>query len=171
MDVLTGHRRNLHETVSTNPEAEVALTKLQRQVDENKHPRSAITLAEAIDQWLDVVKLEETTRDRYEDLIRPYILPTFGTMQAGKVDAELLERLYIRLERCRALCKGRPPKRHVCRPLSTSTTTRFTSSSGCLRAGRAMELPERQPRRAGQVPPSQRRPNQIRHPPPRRLPC
>jgi integrase len=125
MDVLTGQRRNLRETAATYPEAEVALTKLQRQVDENKHPKSAITVAEAIERWLEVAKLEETTRDRYEDLIRLYILPTFGTLQAGKIDAELLERFYARLERCRALCKGRPPKGHACRPLSTSTTRKI----------------------------------------------
>ena len=125
MDPLTGRRRNLRETTATSAEAEVALTKLQRQVDENKHPKSAITVAEAIERWLEVVKLEETTRDRYEDLIRLYILPKLGDMQAGKVDAELLERLYARLERCRGLCSGRPPKGHICRPLSPSTTRKI----------------------------------------------
>ena len=124
-DPLSGSLRYLRETTSSYDEAEVALTKLLRQVDENKHPKSAITVAEAIDQWLEVAKLEETTRDRYEDLIRLYIRPKFGTMQAGKIDAELLERLYAKLERCRELCTGRPPKGHVCRPLSPSTTRKI----------------------------------------------
>lgn len=51
-------------------------------------------------QWLEVATLEDTTRDRYEDLIRIYIEPTFGDLPAAKLDAELLERFYARLQRC-----------------------------------------------------------------------
>lgn len=40
-------------------------------------------------------ELEDTTRERYDDLIRLYILPTLGDMLASKLDAELLER-YLR---------------------------------------------------------------------------
>jgi hypothetical protein len=32
-------------------------------------------------------------------------------MLASKLDAELLERFYARLHRCRELCSGRPPGR------------------------------------------------------------
>ncbi|HKO26636.1 MAG TPA: hypothetical protein VJU80_04200, partial [Solirubrobacteraceae bacterium] len=32
-------------------------------------------------------------------------------------DAELLERFYSRLLRCKHLCSERPPKGHLCRPL------------------------------------------------------
>jgi integrase len=46
-------------------------------------------------------------------------------MQAGKLDAELLERFYARLEKCRELCSGRPRAGHVCRPLSGSTTRKI----------------------------------------------
>ena len=125
IDPLTGAEHRLRETCDTWEQAQLTLTRLQSQVDENRHPKSAITIAEAIAQWLEVVKLEETTRDRYEDLIRLYILPIFGTMQAGRLDAELLERFYARLEKCRHLCKGRPAKRHTCQPLSTSTTRKI----------------------------------------------
>ena len=62
---------------------------------------------------MEVAELEETTRDRYEDLIRLYVLPTFGDMQVSRVDAELLERFYARLHRCRDLCRNRPPKGHL----------------------------------------------------------
>jgi integrase len=60
-------------------------------------------------------------RDRYEDLIRIYIRPTFGGLPAAKLDAEILERFYARLQRCRALCDGRTRRGHVCQPLSGST--------------------------------------------------
>jgi hypothetical protein len=125
IDPLTGRLRYLRETAPSHDAAEVALSKLHQQVDENRHPKSAITMAQALEQWLDVADLEETTRDRYEDLIRLYILPRLGAKQAGAVDAELLERFYARLQRCRDLCSGRPPKGHVCRPLATSTTRKI----------------------------------------------
>jgi integrase len=80
---------------------------------------------QAVAQWLEVAKLEDTTRERYDDLIRLYVIPTFGAMPAGKVDAELLERFYSRLHRCRELCTGRSRTGHVCRPLSTSTTRKI----------------------------------------------
>ncbi len=124
-DPLTGRRRSLRETVDTYAEAKVALTRLQSQVDENRHPKSAITLSELIERWLEVADLEETTRDRYEDLIRLYVRPTLGSTQVGRIDPETLESLYARLERCRHLCGGRPPQGHVCSPLSTSTTRKI----------------------------------------------
>ena len=62
IDVLTGQEHRLRETCDTWDQAEVALTRIQGQVDANKHPKSAITIAEAVEQWLEVVKLGETTR-------------------------------------------------------------------------------------------------------------
>lgn len=94
-------------------------------MDEGRHPKSAITVSQAVAQWLDVSDLEDTTRERYLDLIRLYITPTFGEMPAAKLDAELLERFYARLQRCRALCNGRPANGHMCRPLSSSTVRKI----------------------------------------------
>ena len=124
-DPLTGKERYLRETATTYDGAEQALTRLQGQVDEDRHPKTAITVRQAITQWLDVAELEVTTRERYDDLIRLYILPPLGNMLASKLDAELLERFYARLHRCRELCTGRSPAGHVCRPLSTSTTRKI----------------------------------------------
>jgi hypothetical protein len=75
IDPLTRRRRYVRETRKTRPEAEKELTRLQRDVDLNLQAKSAITVAEAIEQWMTVAELEETTRDRYEDLIRLYIVP------------------------------------------------------------------------------------------------
>ena len=124
-DPLTGKERYLRETAATYGAAEQALTRLQGQVDEDRHPKTAITVRQAITQWLDVADLEVTTRERYDDLIRLYILPPLGNILASKLDAELLERFYARLHRCRELCSGRPSAGHVCRPLSTSTTRKI----------------------------------------------
>lgn len=124
-DPLTGRQRYLRETCATYDQAKIALTRLQSQVDEDRHPKSGITVGQAVTQWLEVADLEDTTRERYEDLIRIYIRPTFGEMQAAKLDAELLERFYARLQRCRALCNGRPAAGHTCRPLSSSTVRKI----------------------------------------------
>lgn len=125
IDPLTGKRRYLVETAPNQKAAERALTKLQRQVDEDRQPKTAITVRQTIAQWLEVVELEATTRERYDDLIRLYILPTLGDMLASKLNAELLERFYARPHRCRELCTGRPRAEHACRPLSTSTTRKI----------------------------------------------
>lgn len=120
VDPLTHRQRYLREVTGTYRAAETALTKLQAQIDDGRHPKTNITFGDALDQWLDVADLAETTRDRYLDLIRLYIRPAFGAVPAAKIDAELLERFYARLQRCRDLCSGRQ-RGHICRPLSGST--------------------------------------------------
>lgn len=120
IDPLTGKQRYLRKTVGTYPQAEIELTKLLGQVDEQRQPRSAIAVGQLVEKWLDVSELEDTTRQRYEGLVRLYIRPTFGALSAGKLDAELLERFYARLRRCSKLCAG-PAKDHECRPLSASS--------------------------------------------------
>jgi integrase len=125
LDPLTGQERRLRETAATREEAQVALTKLLRQVDEQQQPKSAITVRDAIQQWLEVAGLGVTTREQYDDLMRLYIDPTLGAMQAGKLDAELLERFYARLLRCKHLCSARPPKGHECKPLGPSSVRKI----------------------------------------------
>lgn len=120
VDPLTRKERYLRKSAKTHAQAEIELTKLQSQVDEQRHPRSAITVGQVVEKWLEVTELEDTTRQRYKGLIQLYIGPTFGLMLAAKLDAELLERFYARLRRCNKLCSGRA-KDHDCRPLSAST--------------------------------------------------
>lgn len=119
-DPLTKKRRDLSEITETYEQARVALTRLQNQVDERRHPRSNVTVGQVIEQWLEVAQLEDSTRDDYDDLIRLYIAPTFGSMQAAKLDAEMLEKFYARLQRCSKLCGGKKPRGHACTPLSAS---------------------------------------------------
>src|SRR5215204_5172615 len=88
---LTKKERYIRETLKTYGGAEVALTRLQGQVDQNRQPKTDITLGQAISRWLEIAKLEDTTRDRYEDLVRMYVGPVLGDFPAGKLDAELLE--------------------------------------------------------------------------------
>lgn len=99
----------------------MALTRLQGQVDEDRHPRGDLTVRQAVVQWLEVADLADTTRERYDDPIRLHILPVLGDRPADKLDVQVLDRLYARLQQCRGLCSGRPAAGHVCRPLSSST--------------------------------------------------
>jgi hypothetical protein len=48
----------------------MALTRLQGQVDEDRHPRGDLTVRQAVAQWLEVADLADTTRERYEYLVR-----------------------------------------------------------------------------------------------------
>jgi integrase len=120
IDPLTGKQRYLRKTAESHKLAEVELTKLLTQVDEQRHPRSAVSVGQVVEKWLGVADLAATTRQRYEGLVRLYIAPTFGSMPAAKLDAELMESYYSRLRRCNKLCNGRG-RDHECRPLSAST--------------------------------------------------
>ena len=120
MDPLTGKPRYLRKSADTHAQAQVELTKLLKSVDDQQHPRSDVTVDEALAKWLDVAELQDTTRQRYEGLVRMYIQPTFGRRNVAKLDAELLERFYARLRRCKHLC-AKPAADHECKPLSNSS--------------------------------------------------
>ncbi|GAA0603741.1 site-specific integrase [Sporichthya brevicatena] len=120
-DALTGRQMYLRATARTKPEAKAELARLLNQLHERRQPRAAITMAQAIDQWLGVVRHEASTRERNEQLIRLYILPTLGKKPVHKITAEGLEILYSRLLRCRSLCSDRPQAGHTCEPLAPNT--------------------------------------------------
>ncbi|GAY12721.1 hypothetical protein [Pseudonocardia sp. N23] len=92
-DPLTRKGRYLVETVATASDGERVLTWVQHEVDENRHPKSAITVNQAIEKWLEVAKLVPTTREQYDDLVHLYVSPVPGRMQAAQLDAEMLELL------------------------------------------------------------------------------
>ena len=117
-DPITGKPHYLQETHSDYSDAEKARTRLQNQVDERRHPRSNVTVTQVLDQWTEVAGHADSTRERNENLIRNYIKPNFGAMQANRLDAETLERFYARLLRCSELCTGRRTKGHECTPLA-----------------------------------------------------
>jgi integrase len=120
-DPLTGRERYLKKTVDDEKQAEAALTKLLNQVDEQRHPRTQVTVRQVIAKWFEVVVHQESTRTKNEQLVRDYIEPSLGKLQAGKLDAELIETFYAKLLKCRKLCNGRHSADHECTPLSSSS--------------------------------------------------
>jgi integrase len=125
IDPLTGKERYLRESAPTRKEAQAALARLQTKVDEKRHPRTNTTMGALLDPWMEVSDHDESTAERYADLIRIYLRPTFGATPAGKIDAEVLELFYARLRRCRELCTGRAKAGHSCRPLAANTVRKL----------------------------------------------
>ncbi len=84
---LTGNRRQLKSPLyATEDEAEVELTKLLKQVDEQRHPKSKISVSQLVEKWFEVAEPEDSTRERYEGLNRKYIEPVIGSTQFVKLD-------------------------------------------------------------------------------------
>ncbi|MBW0092086.1 tyrosine-type recombinase/integrase [Pseudonocardia sp. KRD-184] len=140
LDALSGKRNYLVETVPAGPKATAEAEKVRRrlvhQVDERRNPRTKATVNQLMDRYLELLDVEETTLDRYEQTIRVHIRPLLGHLPLAKLDGETLDNHQAILRRCRAHCDGRPfvehaadgphqcsekCRPHVCRPLATST--------------------------------------------------
>ncbi len=112
-DPVTGRDLYLTSTVrgtdrTAQREAQKELTRLLRQVDEQRTPNSTVSLGHALDEWLRTAELEETTRTSYSGYIERTIKPALGKVALPKVETRVLESLYTALRRCRARCSGKP---------------------------------------------------------------
>ena len=112
LDPLTGRRLYLRESTTDEAEARRILTRLRAQVDEQRHAKTNASFSAAMDAWLRVHAIEESTRESYEHYARLYLYPVFGDEPVGKVTARLLEELYAELRRCSARCDGRSAIEH-----------------------------------------------------------
>ena len=111
-DPLTGKPHYLTESTSSEAQAQRVLTRLLGEVDQQRNTRTRATFGTALDAWLRVHEVEETTRRGYESYIRLYIRPALGHLPIGKVSAQVLEEFYAGLRRCRSRCDGRPFVEH-----------------------------------------------------------
>ena len=156
-DRVSGKRLYLDETVPPGPraarEAERLRTRLLRQVDEKRNPRTRATVDQVLDRYLTALDVEPTTRNSYEGYIRNHIRPVLGSLPLGRLDADTIESFYSQLRSCRSRCQGRPfvdhrtaddhacdrrCRRHTCRPMSASSVRQIHAilSSACNRAVR-----------------------------------
>ncbi|WP_328769486.1 hypothetical protein [Streptomyces sp. NBC_00286] len=133
-DPLTKKEIRLTEQAETWPEAEKIRTRLLNQVDEQRHPKTQVTMGFLLDRWLSVAELDvDTSYARAEGIIRNYLKPTFGDLKAGKLTAEMLELFYARLRHCQEQCEGRrngktdpqTKQKHVCEPLAANTVRKI----------------------------------------------
>jgi integrase len=126
VDPLTKKDIYLTGTCSDPDEAEKLRTKLLHQVDENRRPKTKAKIAKLFEEWTDVRQAEPSTVQRTEQLIRIYILPTFGHLDANELNEKMLEQFYARLQKCRMQCKSlRREKGHKCVPLMPSTVRKI----------------------------------------------
>ncbi|MPY78541.1 MAG: tyrosine-type recombinase/integrase [Actinophytocola sp.] len=144
VDPLTKKDHYLVETIPAGPnaerEAEKVRTRLINQVDEQRNPRTKVTVAQLIEKYLSVANIDPGTRRGYERNLRNHVKPLLGSEQAGKVDAHILDLFYAELGRCRRHCDGKqridhrtakPHEcdhrcvRHECEPLAPSTVRRI----------------------------------------------
>ncbi len=82
IDALSGKKNFLTETIPAGPaaakEAEKIRTRLINEVDEQRNPRTKATVDQLLDRYLELLDVEETTRQRYEQVIRTHIRPLIG---------------------------------------------------------------------------------------------
>jgi hypothetical protein len=74
---LTGTGRGATQKQAEN-DAKAILRRLLTEVDEQRNARTKAAFGTALDAWLRVTDLDETTREGYETYIRRYIRPATG---------------------------------------------------------------------------------------------
>jgi integrase/DNA-binding transcriptional regulator YhcF (GntR family) len=139
-DPVTGRRHDLRETVPPGPraarEAEKVRTRLLAQVDERRNPRTSATVAQLLDRHLSESRLGTNTAHTYRGLVDKHVLPFIGKQKVGSIEPDIVDSLYVELQRCRDHCSSRAgidhrtarqhdcDKRcrpHRCRPLASSS--------------------------------------------------
>lgn len=127
IDPLSKKRHYLTETIPAGPtaakDAEKARTRLLAEVDQRRNPRTRATVNQLIDRYLEVLDVDERTRNGYLTKIQNHIRPVLGMLQGAKVDGEVLDSFYAMLRHCRHHCsqQRRRDREHVCEPLAPSS--------------------------------------------------
>jgi integrase len=85
------------------------------QADERRNPKTRATLNQLLDRHLEMLDVEPTTKHRYEVDVRLRLRPVLGHLSLGRIEPDLVERLYARLRvfRDRSGGKGNHVKHHT----------------------------------------------------------
>ena len=109
---MTKQRHYLREVVPAGPksaaQAEKVRTRLLSEVDDRRNARTNATVDQLLHRYLDVLKIEDTTRAGYERLIRLHIRPVLGALPVGRINGETVDAFYASLRACRGALR-RPP--------------------------------------------------------------
>ena len=102
-DHVTGKRRTATATVrGTRKDAERELTRLLRAIDTEEHvDPTRITVRQWLETWLDTVRAEISPKahERYEEIVRVYLLPTLGNVRLQKLAATKIQEAYNTVRR------------------------------------------------------------------------
>ncbi|MFF4813085.1 tyrosine-type recombinase/integrase [Kitasatospora sp. NPDC001309] len=99
-DPVTGLMRPGEETYPTKTDAEVALTLIEADIKREQwtDPDAGnVKLGDFADEWLKDRKLEETTRERYEGVLRLHIKPALGEKFISEITAARIRTWRTRL--------------------------------------------------------------------------
>lgn len=82
-------------------DAEDALDTKRREVEEHDviAAGKAPTMAVYAKQWLDSLRIEDSTKAGYEGIVNRYVIPTLGTLRIDSIKPTKLSRVYLELER------------------------------------------------------------------------
>ncbi|MFJ8470410.1 tyrosine-type recombinase/integrase [Kitasatospora sp. NPDC094011] len=89
-DPVTGQMRPGEETYPTKTDAEVALTLIEADITREQWTdpdAGKVKFGDFADEWLKDRKLEETTRERYEGVLRLHIKPALGGKFISEISA------------------------------------------------------------------------------------
>jgi integrase len=94
------------------------------QLADELHARSKASFRVAMEKWLRVHEIDQSTRESYQRYARLHLYPVFGDISVGKVTPEMLEEFYADLRRCSRRCRNGHPAvdhrtttEHECRVL------------------------------------------------------
>jgi integrase len=105
--------------------------RLLNQVDERRNPRTRATVNQLLDQYLEVLDVDPSTRAGYVWKIDKHIRPQLGNVQVARVDAEVLDSFFAQLRTCRDHCGG---GRSVAHRTSAPHEVRRVMPAPCLQA-------------------------------------
>lgn len=89
-DPVTGERRPDEKTYATKTDAEVRLSQLEADISRDvwsDPDAGCVPFGEFAERWLKERKLEETTRERYETVLRLHVLPILGERFISEITA------------------------------------------------------------------------------------
>lgn len=123
-DPITGKRHRPTVIVPPGPDdehqAEVALTRLLNEVDEQRHPKTKVDIAHLVLKYQDERDAARTTIEKDGGLIARHIIPYIGAKSATKDARKTIRALYKDCQRCRHHCTNtnwiehRTPRKHEC---------------------------------------------------------
>ncbi|MGW5745000.1 tyrosine-type recombinase/integrase [Amycolatopsis sp. NPDC003861] len=124
VDPITGKRHRPTVIVPPGPDdehqAEVALTRLLNEVDEQRHPKTKVDIAHLVLKYQDERDAARTTVEKDGSLINRHVIPYIGTKSATKDARKTIRALYKDCQRCRHHCTNtnwiehRTPRKHEC---------------------------------------------------------
>jgi len=145
IDPATGKELVLTGSATTERDARDVRRRLLVQLADELHARSKASFRMAMEKWLRVHEIEDSTRESYERYARRHLYPVFGDLSVGKVNVEMLEDFYADLRRCSQRCRNGQPAidhrttgEHECRVVRHKRPPgrpRAGSTHDCVAAG------------------------------------